>query len=346
MRVAIHKNDEIFKHSTLWTQPWIQYCEKNNIEFEVVNCFDSSMLEQLKDFDCLLWHFSNYALQDMLFARTILNSANQMGIKVFPDFNTSWHFDDKIAEYYLLQSIGSPIPESWVFYTKQDCLNWLDNQNNYPFVAKLKCGSGSQNVKLLKKKSSAVSYVNKMFRNGFRNTPSILFKATSNIKSSKNLATYIKRFKRIPDFYNTWRAAKKAPRENGYVYFQEFIPNDGYDIKIIVIGDKLTFINRTVRKGDFRASGGGAFNYNKDLVSEDIIKSAFEVNDKLGFQCMGYDYVVDSRTKTGKIIEISYGFSHIALMGAGGYWDRDSVWHDEPLNAPEEVLSNLVKVSN
>ena len=44
-----------------------------------------------------------------------------MGLKVFPDFNTSWHFDDKIAETYLLQSISAPIPQSYIFYNYEDC---------------------------------------------------------------------------------------------------------------------------------------------------------------------------------------------------------------------------------
>jgi hypothetical protein len=57
---------------------------------------------------------------------------------------------------------------------------------------------------------------------------------------------------------------------------------------------------------------------------------------------MGYDYVVDKKTREGLIIEISYGFSHEALLSAGGYFDRKGNWHDEPLNAPEEILRNLI----
>jgi len=110
----------------------------------------------------------------------------------------------------------------------------------------------------------------------------------------------------------------------------------------VVIGDKLSFIARNVRKGDFRASGGGDLFFDKSLVSRDILESAFKTNDKLGFQCMGYDYVVDKRTGIGKIVEISYGFSHTALLQAGGYWDRAYVWHDEPLNAPCETIENLI----
>lgn len=58
---------------------------------------------------------------------------------------------------------------------------------------------------------------------------------------------------------------------------------------------------------------------------------------------MGYDYVVNNNTGEGIIIEISYGFSHEALLLAGGYFDRQANWHEAPLNAPIEVIQNILK---
>ncbi len=343
MKIAIHQNEKIFKHSSLWASEWISFCEKQKIDYKIVDCYSLDILEQLKEFDCLLWHFENYSLQDMLFARTILLSAKNIGLKVFPDFNTSWHFDDKIAEYYILKSVGAPIPRSWIFYTKFDCLNWLKKQAQYPLIAKLKTGSGSNNVKLLSNPLKAVRYTKRMFGNGFKNVPGILFKTISNVRTSYTWATAFQRFKRIPDFLETYSRSRQLPPEHGYTYFQEFIPNDGFDLKIVVIGDKLSFFARRVRKNDFRASGGANFYFDKSLVSSDILKSAFETYDKLNLQCVGFDYVIDNRINTGKIIEMSYGFSYTALMQAAGYWDRNGTWHDEAVNAPIEIIKNLIK---
>ena len=306
MKFAIHQNNELFNHSTTWDKPWIEFCEKNRIEYDVVNCFDTNILEILKDYDCLLWHFNNYSLQDMLFARSILNSADNMGLKVFPDFNTAWHFDDKIAETYILKSINASMPHAWMFYTYNDIKKWLEEKCKYPIIAKLRCGSGSSNVKLLRNANEVSKYVKRMFGKGFKTRPSLFYKTKSNIKSSKDWETVVKRFKRIPDFFQTIRNANKFPNEKGYVYLQEFVPNDGFDLKIVVVGDKLSFIARNVRKGDFRASGGGSLYFNKSLVTPEIIQSAFNISDKLSFQCMGFDYVVDNGEKMGKIVEISY----------------------------------------
>jgi len=343
MRIAIHENKNIFNHYSTWTIPWMEYCEKKNIEYKIVNCYDYDIIDQLKEFDALLWHFGNYVLQDMLFARSILYSAKKMGLKVFPDYEDAWHFDDKIAETYALQSVGAPIPKSWMFYTYKDLEKWAQNEIDLPFVAKLRTGSGSHNVVKIKSKSQLLSYGKKMFTNGLSPVPSFGFKASSQLKSSRNFNDFKQRLKKLPQFLHTLSRAKQFPNEKNYVYLQEFIPNEGFDLKIVAVGDKLSYICRNIRKGEFRASGGGDLFYDKSLVTMDIIESAFETNKKLGLKCMGYDYVVDKRTNKGVIVEMSYGFSHTALLGARGYWDRKINWINEPLNTPEEIIINLLE---
>jgi glutathione synthase/RimK-type ligase-like ATP-grasp enzyme len=54
---------------------------------------------------------------------------------------------------------------------------------------------------------------------------------------------------------------KKFNPEKNYVYFQDFIPQNDFDIRIIVIGKRAFAIKRMVRKGDFRASGSGNIKY-------------------------------------------------------------------------------------
>jgi glutathione synthase/RimK-type ligase-like ATP-grasp enzyme len=343
MHIAICKNDRIFQHSGSWTNSWIDYCLKNGITFEIVDCYQYGIIGKLKGFDCLLWHVNNYVLPDMMIGRSILNASKNMGLKIFPDFSTSWHFDDKIAETYLLQSVGSPVPASWMFYLLDDSIEWLKREARYPLIAKLRSGSGSNNVRLLKSKGVVIKYATRMFNHGYKTYPSLLFKSKSQFLSAGNWEVMKKRIKRIPEFLHTLSRAKMFAKESGYVFFQEYIPNDGYDLKIVVIGDKLSYIGRKTRKGDFRASGGGDLFFEKSLVTENIISSAFSTSDRLGFQCMGYDYVVDNDNKTGKIVEISYGFSHYALMQAGGYFDRSGKWYNEPLNAPAEIIKNIIQ---
>ena len=340
--ICIDKEDRL--HSANWYYPWEEFCEENKLEYEILNPYSNDIIKRLKGFNILLWHFSGYNFKDMLMARNVLFSAKKMGLKVFPDIDDSWHFDDKVAETYLLEAIDAPIPKSYVFYNLETINNFIKNDSKFPLIAKLRNGSGSHNVKMISSENQLYKYAKIMFTKGFNSSPSLLYKTTSNVKSSKSISTFIKRLKRAPEFLKTLRYSKMFPNEKGYVFLQEFIPNDGYDLKIVVVGNKLSFIARNIRKGDFRASGGGDLFFDKKLVTEDVIKSAFETSDKLGFKCMGYDYVVNNETGKGIIIEISYGFSHEALLQANGYFDREGKWYDEPLNAPKELLNNLIHV--
>jgi glutathione synthase/RimK-type ligase-like ATP-grasp enzyme len=342
-KIAICRNEKIFNHSGSWTNTWIKYCKSANVYYEVVDCYQSDIIEKLSNFNCLLWHINNYVFPDMYFGRSILYSAHNQGLLTFPDFKTSWHFDDKIAETYLLQSGNISIPRSWMFYLPEDCYSWLHTEAKFPLIAKLRTGSGSNNVKLLNNKDEALAYTKKMFSSGFKSYPDVMFKTKSQLLSATDWKSIISRIKRAPEFFHTLNRAKSFPTEKGYVFFQEFIPNDGFDLKVVVIGDKLGFIGRKTRKGDYRASGGGDLFFDRELISRELIDSAFSTNDQMGFQCMGYDYVIDKNTNKGIIIEISYGFSHLALLNSGGYFDRNGNWYNEPLNAPEEIIKNILK---
>ena len=100
-------------------------------------------------------------------------------------------------------------------------------------------------------------------------------------------------------------------------------------------------MTRHTRKADFRASGSGDIFYDKSLITDDIIRSAFEAADKLDVQCIGFDYVTNRKTNKGFIIEMCHGFDVDAIYESGGYWDRGLKWHDEPLNVKYEIMEQM-----
>lgn len=343
MKVVVYKKEGLL-HSTDWASVWIDYFEQKGIEYKAIDLLKVNAIEELKGYDILLWQFAIADYQQMMEARSILYSAKQMGLKVFPDFGDAWHKDDKIAEMYLLQSINAPIPKSYVFYDLKTLKASLEKgEIPFPIVSKLKAGSGSNNVKLVKNKRQLLSYAKRMFGKGYTPSPSVLFKTKSHVQSSHNWETIKKKIKRIPDFLSTLKGYKLYPNERGYVYLQEFIPNDGYDMKVVVCGDKLSGLIRPTRKNDFRASGGGELMYDKTCFTKNIIESAFKAADDMGSQCMGFDYVVNKVSGKGVIVEMCCGFSHTAVMGMKGWFDRNCEWHDGELNAPIELFEMLSK---
>lgn len=335
MKLAIHHRPNSF------SDRWIAYCEENNISFKLVNCYKNDIIQQVNECDVLLWHHHHGDFKDVITAKKILYALEHAGIKVFPDFKTSWHFDDKVAQKYLLEAIAAPLVPSFVFYDKQEALDWAE-KTSYPKVSKLKGGAGSANVKLIRSKSQCFKLIHKAFGKGFKQFDSrehvkeVYSKYKSKKASFKNLLGSIYRMVVSTEF------AQQMPREKGYVYFQEFIPNNDSDIRIIIIGNKAFAVKRMVRKGDFRASGSGRIIYEKNQIDERCVQIAFETNNKINAQSIAYDFVFDEKNQP-LIVEISYGFSVIAYDQCEGYWDNELNWFEGKFNPQEWMIEEVLR---
>ena len=319
MKIAIHPADGTF------SDRWISYCEHEQIPYKIVDCYKGDIIHQLKDCTALMWHFHHASARATLFAKQLLYSVAASGKKVFPDFNTVWHFDDKVGQKYLLEAIGAPLVTSFVFYTKEEALAWVSS-TSFPKVFKLRSGSSSNNVALIHSKEQAVSLVNKAFGKGFSQYnawPNFQERLRKFKHGKASLGNVSKGFIRL--FYTT-EFAKVAGRENGYIYFQEFIENNDSDIRIIVVDEKAFAIKRMVRENDFRASGSGTILYDKALFDLQTVKVALDITRQLKAQCLAYDFVY----KDGKplIVEISYGYDNKAYDACQGYWDNNLQWHE------------------
>lgn len=334
MKIAIHHSPNSF------SDRWIKYCEKEKIEYKVVDAFDNDIIEQLNDCDVFMWHHHHADFKDVTVAKKILFALEHAGIKVFPDFRTGWHFDDKVAQKYLLEAIEAPLVPSYVFYDKKQALAWAKN-TSYPKVFKLKGGAGATNVKLVKNYSQAVNLINKAFDSGFSQFDRLnYFKERFNkFKNGKDtLIGVLKGFFRIfiiPEF------AKRQPAERGYIYFQEFIPKNTSDTRIIVIDNKAFAIKRKVRANDFRASGSGEIDYDFKKIDRKCLEIAFEVHKKLGSQCTAFDFIFNEDQQP-LIVEISYGFSVEAYDDCPGYWDNELIWYEDEFNPQFWMVENLL----
>lgn len=340
MKIAIHYTEESWSFSSRW----INYCKENDIPYKIVNAYDTDIVQQVDDCTAFMWHFSNYEHKDSLFAKQLIYSLEQKGLKVFPNFKTCWHFDDKVGQKYLLESINAPLVPSYVFYTKKEALEWID-KTTFPKVFKLRGGSGSSNVKLVQDKHGAKKLVNRAFGKGFSQFDRInhlKFRYSSFKSGKESFLAVIKGIVRLfigSDYSNNY------PKEKGYVYFQDFIPDNKFDIRVIVIDNKAFALKRLVRKNDFRASGGGNIIYDFKQIDERCVRIAFDINKQIGSQSIAFDFVFDEKNKP-LVVEISYGFDVHAYDKCEGYWDSDLNWHKGVISPQEWMIENLMKSIN
>lgn len=335
MKIAIHHRLNSF------SDRWIDYCKKKNIDYKIVNAFDSDIIEQLKDCDAFMWHHHHGHSKDVLVAKKILFALEHAGIKVFPNFNTSWHFDDKVAQKYLLEAIDAPLVPSYVFYDKQDATEWA-KRTTYPKVFKLKGGAGATNVKLVKNQIDALKLINRAFGKGFaqfdrlNNLKERYSKYKTDQDSLLGVAKGVGRLAVPTNF------SKQQPPEKGYIYLQDFMPDNDHDVRVIVIGDKAFAIKRIVRKNDFRASGSGNIIHDESEINLKCLEIAFDISNKLNSQCLAYDFIFSLEHKP-LIVEISYGFSIDAYIDCPGYWDRSLKWHEGTFDPYEWMIDKIIK---
>jgi glutathione synthase/RimK-type ligase-like ATP-grasp enzyme len=337
MKIAIHNLAGSF------SDRWIKYCDENQVSYKLVNCYDYDIVAQLDDCRGLMWHWNQNDYKAALFARQLTISLEKKGIKVFPNVNTAWHHDDKVGQKYLLEAVGAPLVKSYVFYTKKEAIDWLD-KSTFPKVFKLRSGAGSINVSLAKTKQKAKRLVKKAFGIGFSHINRLsslkdrfwVLKRDRNMQAMKGVLSGFARML-IPT-----EVERFSHNEKGYIYFQDFIPDNEYDTRMVVIGDRCFGVRRYCRKNDFRASGSGIKAYESVLFDKKYIKSAFEITKKLKMQSVAYDYILDKSEP--KIVEISYCFA----MGSSyddcpGYWDSNLNWHQKIVNPQYFMIEDFIE---
>jgi len=338
MKIAIHKRVGSF------SDRWINYCEMKSIPYKIVNCYDTEIVSQLEGVSGLMWHWDQNDYKTVLFARQLTIALEKKGVNVFPDINTCWHFDDKLGQKYLLEAIKAPLIKSYVFYSFKDAEKWI-KLTSFPKVFKLRGGAGSVNVKLLKSKSLALKYSKIAFSNGFSSIDKWTrlkdkYWAFKRNKSNFALREFLSSIKR---FFIPLDNERFFNREKGYVYLQDFVPENDHDTRIVVIGNRCFAVRRYCRDDDFRASGSGIVCYDYQLIDKRMLRIAFDIALKLKTQSIAFDFILDK--KEPKLIEISYCFALGAFYdNCEGYWDSNLTWYDKEVNPQFFMIEDFINL--
>ena len=311
------------------SRKYVNAARDMKVDYKLVDCTSSDIMKQLEKVDALIYHWTQDSYIDKRVAFHIIRSAELMGKKVYPNSNTCWMFDDKIAEKYLLEAAGAPCVESKVFFNKISASKWISRQK-YPFVYKLPQGAGSSNVRLIKNKRDALRICKSHF--SFWGRPDIGMKLYYSEKSMYG--------KTLQQIYQS-NLFRYVTNNRGYILFQKFAPDNKYDIRVTIIGERSIIFRRMVRDNDFRASGSGKIDYNvseRDLLA---IPIARKISEFVNSQTMAYDFIYDNGEL--RIVEMSYGFVAKAVYDAPGWYDEKMVFHPEKTDAYKMVIEKLIE---
>ncbi len=177
---------------------------------------------------------------------------------------------------------------------------------------------------MLKSRSKAKSLTRKIFKRGIHQEKIGLINRLKvfNFSLYKYYRFYgikIRDYLVGKDYSKMWQVQKN------YVLFQKYLPNNDYDTRVAVTGNRAFAFKRFNRPNDFRASGSNNWDIDQNSIDKEFIRIAFEVSKRLKFKSMAYDFIYDENHKPS-IVEISYCYGDYPEYSTG-YWDTNMIWH-------------------
>lgn len=222
-----------------WTK-YRRFLETNGFAHDIYDIQAHDWIEQAGRFDVVIGLISNDInhLEEIRTKYQVLETC--LGKKCYPTSEHTRLYENKCLEAYLAKIPGLPFVKTHISHSRRDALALLERAR-FPLVSKVNHSSGSLGVELVRTRRKARRVVRRAF-------------------------SRIGRSIHVP-----WS------RQKGYVFFQEFVPNDGYDIRVILIGNFAFGYYRKVPVGDFRASGMGMVE--KRGLPEEAVRVAMKLQE-------------------------------------------------------------------
>lgn len=315
MLIAIHPDDytaaDKLPGADASSPRWASLLQDAGHNVRWVNVRRPDILDQLRDCQGFMWRWAHFAGMSRIARRLLPVCENYLGLVVYPDNKTSWHYDDKIAQAYLLSALNIPIPKTWVWFDQNEALTWIQ-QANYPLVVKLTTGAGSNNVQRVDTPVDAATWVQALFRQRF---------TTLNREQLHSLP-WRNRFRRALSLL--WQDRIPALYDNGfelqsgYVLFQEFLAENEFDTRVTIIGNRAFAFRRFNRPGDFRASGSGLIDWDPAAIDMRFVRLAFQTARSLETQSCAIDGLYNENCCV--VGEISYTYVSWAVHACPGHW--------------------------
>ncbi|MCS7035959.1 MAG: hypothetical protein RMJ33_05670 [Saprospiraceae bacterium] len=264
---------------------WVHACAEraNELTWEVVDITRADWLERMRQgrFDAMLatppgWNTAFRILFDERL--TILHRV--LGIPVYPSFEEIQIYENKKYLAYWLEARGIPHPKTWVFYYRDEALDFL-SQASFPLVGKTSIGGGGSGVVILKNEKMARQYVENIFsgqgaslqvgpkwrKKGF------FGRALRKLLNPQELRQKLQQYR-----------IQRAEVQKDFVILQAYVPHD-FEWRVVRIGESF-FAHKKLKKGEM-ASGSLLKGYDNPPL--DLFDFAEAITEPYGFLSQAVD---------------------------------------------------------
>ncbi len=297
------------------SERWAEYAQRDGYEVRRVDVFAPDILARLADCVGFMWRHGHFSRDRAVARRLLPVLETQLGLCVYPDLATAWHYDDKIAQTYLLDAAGLPTPRTWLFWRRPEAEAFL-GAAEFPLVVKLWSGAGSSNVRLVRSPAEGCRLVKRLFEGGVEDLRQLEPQGRAGLIARARAAVHLFLGSPLPPEGDAWE------RHKNYVLFQEFLPDNAFDTRLTVIGQRAFGFRRFNRPQDFRASGSGRLDFDPQAIDPAMTRLAFRTARALRAQSCAIDGLY--RAGAPVIAEISYTYASWAVHDCPGHWRLDN----------------------
>ncbi|WP_156100401.1 RimK family alpha-L-glutamate ligase [Thioalkalivibrio sp. ALJ1] len=322
-----------------YSEQWERYADQKGVETVRVDVWGPDVLERIRECDAFMWRCMP-SLKERSRAAALLHAVEfGLNLPVFPSWNTRWHLEDKALQAQMFEAMDLPHPLTWLFHDRDRALDFV-RRANYPFVLKLASGIRSGAVRLVENLQQAERLVDRLFGEGLY---------WVDLPPSGGINEALRRGRRAIGALrgrNVDAPSDERELHRGYFLAQEFVPNNDFDTRIAVVGNRAFGFRRLNRPDDFRASGSGQVDWDPARIDAELVRMAFDISRRLQAQTVAFDFI----RKNGKplILELTLTYATWAVNRCPGFWwqesaDADPVWCDQSVRVEQALFDDFVQ---
>lgn len=316
MRIAIqpdeviHPNGERQSFSARWIQ--LARSQPRHVETILVDAFAPDAVDRISGCAAFMWRYPSSAHSRLYAKRLAYAIESGFGIPVFPSVESTAYFEDKPAQRFFLEAAGIPAAKTVVFWSRPDAMRFCDNAA-YPFVLKLAGGHQSANVRLVRNRHDAMYYIDALFGRGL---VSLGYRPASR---PRRLLRRLRAAVKTAEGHSPYAPTAEAEVQYGYFYAQEFLPDNAFEVSVIIIGNRAFAVRRFNQPGDFRTRGStGRMDWDPGAIDEDAVRLAYRVAQKLNAETIAVDIL--RRGAKPVVAELTVNYASWVVRECPGHW--------------------------
>jgi len=289
---------------------YIAACREMKVSYKVFNLLDNDWISNFQNSNCqtiLVWPTNFSTVHKQLFDYRLRILEQDLGMRIFPTWKECWlsEYKPRLRDWMIAHNI--PHPTTWVFYEREDALNFVD-KSSFPILVKTATGASGSGVQLVQTKSD----LNKIIRIAF----------------GKGLNP---------------RGFDPRDRQRGFIFIQKYLANVE-EWRMVRIGDSyFGYRKEKGRSGLHSASHSWSWlDPGKDLLN--MLK---KITDEAGFYSMNIDIfkTTDGQLLVNECQTVFGCSTPVIQMKVndieGRYLWSDNEWKFDPGNFSNNHMCNL-----